>query len=321
MSDTTAGRPSGGLLRGLPWLVWRRHRAALTIGLAVTVLLCAYFVYQHFAVVDFVREYGTEPGERTTLAFGERFGTVFNGGSVLLSGLPALIGLFLGAPLISGEQEHGTVRLVTTQSVSRGRWIAATLALPLLLVVLCTTALSMAFRWMWAPVHVLAFHSDWLNSGPFDVTGPMLPAKALLFAVCGIALGVVLKRILTAMVATVVFMGAFSFVWERVPAHLGTLRRMFAPLADTPPIPVDAIYMDNWVATADGKLYGFGTCAETTESATTACEKKLGITQSVTDYFGFDQMAGMQWRGSLLMLAASVLILGFVIWRAHRRPL
>ncbi|TSB33511.1 ABC transporter permease, partial [Streptomyces benahoarensis] len=323
-SDTTTGRapaPSGGLLHGLPWLVWRRHRAALASGLAVTVLVSAYFTYQHFAVVDFVQRYGTEFNERTGVKFGEQFRIAFRGGTTLLQFLPALIGLFLGAPLIAGEQEHGTVRLVTTQSVSRGRWIAATLALPLTVVVVCTTALSMSYRWMWLPAHTLAFNGDWLLSGPFDVTGPMLPATSLFFAVCGIALGVVLKRILTSMVAGVVFMGAFSIAWSRVPERLGQLRHAFAPLDQEPSIAADAIYMDNWVATADGKFYGFGTCLDSSEAATDACRAKMGITQSVTDYFSFDQMAGMQWRGSIILLVASVLILGFVVRRARRRPL
>ncbi|MFD9814541.1 ABC transporter permease subunit [Streptomyces sp. NPDC059080] len=325
MSDTTTGRApaaSGGLLHGLPWLVWRRHRAALACGLAITVLVSAYFVYQHFAVVDFLQQHGARAGGDAGTKFGEEFGTAFEGGVTLLQFLPALIGLFLGAPLIAGEQEHGTIRLVTTQSVSRGRWIAATLALPLALVAVCTTTLSMTFRWMWVPARTLAFHGDWLMSGPYDVTGPMLPAKALFFAVCGIALGMLLKRILTSMVALIVFMGAFSIVWDRVPERLAQLRHAFAPLHQTPQIAADSIYMDNWIATADGRLYGIGTCVnEPTEAAIDACRAKMGITQDVTDYFSFDQMAGMQWRGALILLAASALILGFVVWRARRRPL
>ncbi|MFF9481265.1 ABC transporter permease [Streptomyces sp. NPDC014733] len=321
MSDTTTGRPSGGLLHGLPWLVWRRHRAALTGGIVVTVLVSAYFVYQHFAVVDFVQQYGIQPGERASTKFGDEFGRMFRAGAGLLAFLPALIGLFVGAPLIAGEQEHGTIRLVTTQSVSRARWIATTLALPLTVVVVCTTALSLSYRWMWLPAHTLAFNGDWLNGGPFGVTGPMLPAMSLFFTVCGIALGMLLKRMITAMVATVVFMGAFSIAWDRVTSHLAELRHSFVPLGHEVSIAVDSINMDSWVATADGKLYGFGTCLDSTEAATDACRAKLGITQSVTDYFSFDQMMGMQWRGSAILFALTAAILGFVAWRAHRRPL
>ena len=43
--------------------------------------------------------------------------------------LPALIGLFWGAPLIARELEAGTHRLVWNQSVTRGRWLAVKLGL------------------------------------------------------------------------------------------------------------------------------------------------------------------------------------------------
>src|SRR5207237_7050931 len=43
--------------------------------------------------------------------------------------VPLFVGLFWGAPLVSREIEHGTHRLVWTQSVTRRRWIGTKLAL------------------------------------------------------------------------------------------------------------------------------------------------------------------------------------------------
>ena len=43
--------------------------------------------------------------------------------------LPALIGIFWGAPLIARELEAGTHRLVWNQSVTRTRWLAVKLGL------------------------------------------------------------------------------------------------------------------------------------------------------------------------------------------------
>ena len=37
--------------------------------------------------------------------------------------LPALVGMFVGAPLLARELEHGTHRLAWTQSVTRRRWL------------------------------------------------------------------------------------------------------------------------------------------------------------------------------------------------------
>ena len=40
-----------------------------------------------------------------------------------LTVIPALAGLFLGAPLLAREFEYGTFRLAWTQSLSRRRWV------------------------------------------------------------------------------------------------------------------------------------------------------------------------------------------------------
>jgi ABC-type transport system involved in multi-copper enzyme maturation permease subunit len=49
-----------------------------------------------------------------------------------------LVGMFWGAPLIAGEIEHGTHRLVWTQGVSRLRWAATKIALITTAVVVIT---------------------------------------------------------------------------------------------------------------------------------------------------------------------------------------
>ena len=43
--------------------------------------------------------------------------------------VPALIGMFWGAPLIAHELETGTFRLAWTQSVSRRRWLLVKMGL------------------------------------------------------------------------------------------------------------------------------------------------------------------------------------------------
>lgn len=46
---------------------------------------------------------------------------------VLVITVPAIVGMFCGAPLVAGELEDGTFRLAWTQSVTRTRWLAARL--------------------------------------------------------------------------------------------------------------------------------------------------------------------------------------------------
>ncbi|MGA5563124.1 ABC transporter permease subunit [Streptomyces platensis] len=324
--DGPAGTAGGrrGLLHGLPWLVWRRHRPLLRTALLVTAVGAAAFAYQRIGVQDFLHTHGTAPGlgGRLATAFRNQYGAMFESDIALMQSLPVLIGIFLGAPLIAGEQEHGTVKLVTTQSVSRSRWIAATLGLPLAVAVLCTTLLSAVFTWLWTPAHALIATGDWLAGGPFDSTGPVPVAMTLFLTACGIALGMLIKRVVPAMAATAVLAVVSSVVWaEQIRPRLGTLRSTSYPYDSDngPRLPFDAVRMDDWVSTADGKLYGFGTCVHSDDAE--ACRAKLGIVNRVTQYFDYGQLAGMQWRGAAFLLALTAVVLAFVVWRAQRRPL
>ena len=47
----------------------------------------------------------------------------------LMLAVPALLGIFWGAPLVARELETGTYRLAWTQSVTRTRWLAVKVAL------------------------------------------------------------------------------------------------------------------------------------------------------------------------------------------------
>ncbi|MCB5907657.1 ABC transporter permease subunit [Streptomyces pinistramenti] len=309
------------LLHKLPWLVWRRHRAALRLGLLITVVACAVFAYQRMGIMDFLggRSAPDLDGQQAE-EFQNRFNSTFKFDLAFLTFLPGIVGVFLGAPLIAGEQEHGTLKLVTTQSASRARWITATLVLPLAVVVVCTTLLSVVFHWMWAPAHEIAAFGDWLDSGIFESTGPVLPARTLLFTVCGIAIGMLAKRVVTAMAVTAVFAAVFSVIWAAKVRHqLGTLRDSVYPYdGDGPDLPPGSIRIDDWLSTAGGDLFGISTC---NDDETGACRAKLGIVNRVTQYFDYGQMTGMQWLGAGILLALTVAALAFVIWRARRRPL
>jgi len=323
-ADAAAPAPPArrGLLHGLPWLVWHRHRALLRAALLITVAGCATFAYQRLGLMDFLHAHGASApaGGRVATDFQNSFGAMFDNDIQVLELLPVLAGIFLGAPLIASEQEHGTVKLVTTQSVSRGRWIAATLGLPLALVVVCSALLSAAFTWLWSPAHALVGDGDWMQSGAFDTTGPVPVAKTLFLAACGIALGTLIRRVTAAMAATAVLAAVTALVWgEKVRPALGPLRSVSYPYhGDGPRLPAGSVRIDDWVSTADGRLYGYGTC---TTGDTGACRARLGIVNRVTQYFDYGQMAGMQWLGAGILLALAAVVLGCVVWRAQRRPL
>ncbi|MFH8403567.1 ABC transporter permease subunit [Streptomyces sp. NPDC018019] len=333
MLARTAGGRAGkeaavprGLLHGTTWLVWRRHRGTFLTGLAITALTCAVFIYQRIGLMDFLEAHphtmGVSPREdgELLMKFQDTFSSPFNRDITWLKWVPLLLGVFVGVPLIAAEQEQGTIRLATTQSVSRGRWIAAKLGVPLTLVFVCTSLMSAAFTWLWEPAHELAAFGDWYNGGPLEVTGPVPVAQALFLTVVGIAVGMLLRRVVASMALLLVLGFGFSIIWsERVRPLLAPLRRKLYPSGqDDPRLPGGAVRIDDWLATADGKLFGYGTC---NNDPGEACRAKYGIVNRAVDYYGYDQMAGMQWAATGILVALTVAVTVFIVGWARRRPL
>ena len=110
------------------WLTWRQFRtqAVVVFGLLVIVAVALAVTGPHL-----VHLYDTtvkpcashDDCATVTDAFLKNDRLLQQLGQVVLV-VPALIGIFWGAPLVARELENGTFRLVWTQSVSRTRWLA-----------------------------------------------------------------------------------------------------------------------------------------------------------------------------------------------------
>ncbi|MFI6689262.1 ABC transporter permease subunit [Streptomyces sp. NPDC050485] len=308
-------------LRGLAWLMVRQHRSALLACAAATVLGAAWIVYQRWAMLDTLHSAGW-PGKPTDVlndAMLQHISRTFNDAAGYLSCLPLLFGVFLGAPLISSDQEHGTAQLVTTQSVPRLRWLLWKLVFALVLVVVTTGILGALFTWWWrAAVPVVS--SNWLDGSIFDTTGPVLTTLTLFTTSLGIVIGTLIRRAVTAMALTFFGSVAFLGVVDYLTPHLGTPRRIAFPLDSEHPAGLtNAVQVDQWVGTASDKLYGWSTCVS--DDAPEACRARLGIVNSVWDYFGYDQMSTLQWTTAGLLLAGSAALVALVWWRTRRHPL
>lgn len=96
----------------LLWLTWRQYRTQALVTGALLVVL---------GVVLLVNALGADDH-----AASDRFGSMYTFVSSLIL-VPALVGVFWGAPLLAKEFERGTHKLMWTQSVSRGRWLAVKL--------------------------------------------------------------------------------------------------------------------------------------------------------------------------------------------------
>ncbi|MER8196986.1 ABC transporter permease subunit [Streptomyces microflavus] len=319
LTETPAGlRPRRRLLRGLPWLVVRQHRTALACILGLTVLGALWIVYQRHELVQLLDAAGW-PEKEVRHAVDDTRGYGYT--TALLGGLPLLLALFIGAPLIAGDRENGTVQLVTTQSVTRRQWLIAKLGLAYTLALVSGLVLSAVFTWWWEP-HRSFFLSQWIEGPVFDNTGPVLPAMLLFMTAAGITIGTLVRRVLPAMVVTFLFTVMAGFVWDEFRVLLGSTRMFTYPLdTELPARFAESYEVDRWVGNAKGELFGWGTCAEATEKAQNACMKEHGIINSVIEYIDYDQMAAMQWTAAGILLAGTAILTAFVLWRVSRRPL
>jgi hypothetical protein len=134
---------------------------------------------------------------------------------IVLHVLPVVIGVFVGAPLLSRELESGTFRFIWTQGVGRSRAAVTTFILLAIFVTLAACALGVLLNWYAHPFEVTLIESQW-QSGLFDTAGPMIAAWTLLALALGTFLGALIGRTVAAMAATAAGIGGLlvaSFVW------------------------------------------------------------------------------------------------------------
>lgn len=117
--------------------------------------------------------------------------------------LPALIGLFWGAPLISRELEAGTHRLVWNQSITRTRWLTVKLTLTGLATVVAAGVCSLAVTWWSSTIDKVGTENfARLGSLTFDARGIVPIGYAAFAFALGVAVGMLVRRALPAMAIT-----------------------------------------------------------------------------------------------------------------------
>lgn len=134
--------------------------------------------------------------------------------------MPAVVGVFWGVPMVTRELETGTHSLVWNQTITRKRWLGTKLGVGVLAAVVAAGLLSLAVSWWASPIDALADQSTDTNltarmSPLVFATRGIVPIGYAAFAfVLGIAVGIVLRRTVTAMAVTIV---AFIAVMVAVP--------------------------------------------------------------------------------------------------------
>ncbi len=217
----------------MTWLSWRQLRtqaavAAAAVGLAAIVLVV-------------IGRIGPGPTGNVfdQLTSADR-GLYFTG-IVVVALAPALLGAFWGAPLVARELETGTHRLAWNQTVTRTRWLATRLALTGLAAGTAMAVLTLAVSWWSAPLD--GAQSDTRGGLPSRLTPVSFAMRGIapvgygIFAVAlGLAVGLVLRRSLPAMAAT---LALFAFVQIAVP--LWVRPHLIPPVTRTVALSMDTL--------------------------------------------------------------------------------
>ncbi len=192
------------------WLTWRQFRAAATVMAAALAALAAILALTGPGMAN---DYATGIAACTTQSggcsdfvrhfFNDHQGPFLAVSAVVLV-LPALIGLFWGAPLITRELEAGTHRLVWNQSITRTRWLAVKLALTGLAAMTAAGLGSLAVTWWSSPIDKTATNANFPKMGPllFDARGIVPIAYAAFAFALGVTVGMLVRRTLPAMAIT-----------------------------------------------------------------------------------------------------------------------
>ena len=222
------------------WLTWRQFRTPAAAGAAVLAIAAVVLGMAGASVSRMYAAAGV-PGchagsgcahalhQFSLLASGATGPHVLALAGTVLSVVPGLLGVFWGAPLVTRELETGTFRLAWTQSVSRARWLAVKLVLIGLASVVVTGLLSLMLTVWSSPLNQLSLNR--FSYGPFGEQG-LAPAGYAAFAfVLGVLAGLLIRRTLPAMAATLV-----AFTAVRIGFSYGGRRLLMAPLREAGPL-------------------------------------------------------------------------------------
>ncbi|RSM86910.1 transporter [Kibdelosporangium aridum] len=184
------------------WLTWRQFRfPAAAIAAIVAALAIVLVTMQLPSIADAQTLYR----QLTDLDY-----QLYYAGLLVMYGIPPIIGIFWGAPLISRELETGTHRLAWNQTVTRSRWLAVKLGMAGLAAMAVSALASLVVSWWAGPIDAATELARNSNFGPrieppvFAVRGIVPIGYAAFAFVLGVTVGILLRRTIAAMAVTLV---------------------------------------------------------------------------------------------------------------------
>jgi hypothetical protein len=222
----------------MAWVTWRQHGSQAVGALGLLVALGIGALLTHVPIGSAFHHDSLSacvpPAARTGCdIIVPHFESEFAGlvtATRFLTVLPLLAGVFVGAPLIARELEFGTYRFAWTQGVSRRHWLLSKTALLAAGTVVASGAASLVVMWWRSPFDRLGGR---IGPSAFDVEGIVVPAYALFALALGVLAGLVFRRTVAAMTATLVSFAATRFLVSAVirPHVMTPLHRVVAATA------------------------------------------------------------------------------------------
>lgn len=241
-----SGERSGLRPHGLGWLMWRQHRVLVWFWLAAVLAAVVGFPLLRGAMVDYIVGHHIagcaeisdvpscqQPGiQQAVDQFRSQYGELMKAIGALLLLLPVLLGVLVGAPLLSREWENGTWKLVLAQAVTVRRWLVAKMLAVAVVCGLGSAALMALFHWLWQPSANEVSGISWFSTTFVASGGPVLVATVLLALAVGTTAGAVLRQVVPAMGTTLVLVVALQVGLSQLRPYLWSWHTEFVSMSE-----------------------------------------------------------------------------------------
>jgi len=328
------------------WLTWRQFRVQTLVAAGALALLALAFavtgpqlVHLYDTTVATCR--AQHDCQIAMNALGSKDNLLQDLARLVMLVVPALIGIFWGAPLIARELEAGTQRLAWTQSVTRGRWVAVKLGLVGLASMATAGLLSLMVTWWSSPFDRIG--AGRLDPAIFGERGIAPVGYAAFAFALGVTAGMLIRRTVPAMAVTLAVFAAVQAAFElRIRFHL------------IPPLRLESALNMNWVTQLGsggpaglGSLFvgisptlpgaWIGSSQVTTAAGQTnlgpmppacgpnssyssciAAISRMHLRQAVI-YQPESRFWAFQWYETAIYLALAAVLAGFCVWWVRRR--
>jgi ABC-type transport system involved in multi-copper enzyme maturation permease subunit len=216
----------------MTWLAWRQFRIQAAVAFGPLAVLAAVLIPTGLRLRTLYDNSGlstcnsVDGCDSVASAFLSHYSFLQTLLKLLVLVLPPVVAIFWGAPMLGRELETGTYRLAWTQSVTRARWFTCKLAVLGTATIAFCGLLSLIVTWWYSPI-------DRVTGGRFDnfEARDIAPVGYAAFGFAlGLLLGLLIRRTLPAMTATLV-----GYVAVRVAVGVWVRPHFRAPLSVTGP--------------------------------------------------------------------------------------